>query len=264
MSWPVGRRRPVAQPREMISRRVRPSLDGADPIRRRKLSRDVLERLLALINSGELKPGHYLPSERQLTDSFKVGRPAVREALQELQRMGLIVINQGDGARVVEATARTVLEQMAGTAQHILATSPQSLEHLKEARLFFEMGMARMAAARATDEDVRELAQCIAEQEAASDNFNGFLKADMAFHRRLAETIGNPIFVAVTEAMLGWLTEYHVGLVRKVGRERKTVSEHRQILERIAARDVDGAAAAMHAHLTRAQDLYVSADAQDL
>lgn len=244
----------------MLSHRPRSALDGTTPIRRRKLSSDVLERLLALINGGELKPGDYLPSERQLTETFKVGRPAVREALQELQRMGLIVITQGDGARVVEATARTVLELMAGTAQHILSTSPQSLEHLKEARLFFEMGMARLAAARAREEDLRELAACIAAQERAGDNFGGFLQADLAFHRRIAQTVGNPIFTAVTEAMLGWLAEYHVGLVRKVGREGKTIAEHRQILERIAAHDVEGAAAAMYAHLTRAQDLYQPPD----
>src|SRR3712207_5754039 len=126
----------------MLSSRVRTSVDGGGPIHRRKLSRDVLERLLAMINRGELKPGDYLPSERQLMEGFKLGRPAIREALQELQRMGLIVITQGDGARLVEATARTVRAQMAGTAQHILSTSPQSLEHLKEARLFFEMGTA--------------------------------------------------------------------------------------------------------------------------
>ena len=56
--------------------------------------------------------------------------------------------------------------------------------------------------------------------------------------------------------MLEWLLEYHVGLVRKEGREMKTLVEHRLILERIAAHDVEGAAAAMLAHLTRANDLY--------
>jgi DNA-binding FadR family transcriptional regulator len=246
----------------MLSSPERAPHAATGPIRRRKLSRDVLERLLAMINGGELKPGDYLPSERQLSETFKVGRPAVREALQELQRMGLLVITQGDGARLIEATAQSVLAQMAGTAQHILSTSPQSLEHLKEARLFFEMGIARLAAARATQDDLVELEQCLAAQERVGGNFGGFLEADIAFHRRIAQTIGNPIFVAVAEAMLGWMSEYHVGLVRKVGREPQTIAEHRQILERIAARDIDGAAAAMYAHLTRAQDLYVTPDGQ--
>lgn len=232
-------------------------LERIDPIRRRKLSRDVLERLLARINTGEYQPGQLLPSERVLMESFQVGRPAVREALQDLQRMGLVLITHGEGARVISPTARTMLDQIAGTARHILSMSPQSLEHLKEARLLFEMSMARLSAARATAADIEVLRQCIADQDAASEDFTGFLKADLAFHREIARTLGNPIFVAVSEAMLEWLAEYHIGLVRKVGREKQTVSEHQQILDRIVAHDVEGAASAMLVHLTRARDLYM-------
>src|SRR3954467_13247704 len=119
----------------MLSSPARASPDAAVPIRRRKLSRDVLERLLTMITGGDLKPGDYLPPERQLMEAFKIGRPAIREALQELQRMGLIVINQGDGARVVEATASTVLALITGTARHILAASPARVNHLKVARV---------------------------------------------------------------------------------------------------------------------------------
>jgi GntR family transcriptional regulator, sialic acid-inducible nan operon repressor len=236
----------------------------ADPAPRRKLSRHVLERLLARINGGEFRPGQLLPSERQLMAAFQVGRPAVREALQGLERMGLVAITHGGGARAVAPTARTMLDQIAGTARHVLATSPGTLQHLKDARLFFETGGARLATAHATAEDVARLRQRVADQEAAGDDFAGFLQADVAFHRAIAEIAGNPIFVAVSEATLGWLAAYHVGLVRKVGRERLTLHEHGQIVDRIAAHDVDGAAAAMLVHLNRAHDLYVaaSADAQ--
>ena len=53
-----------------------------EPIRRRKLSHEILERLLARITSGELAAGEHLPSERDLMAQFQVGRPAVREALE--------------------------------------------------------------------------------------------------------------------------------------------------------------------------------------
>jgi DNA-binding FadR family transcriptional regulator len=227
-----------------------------EPITRRKLSHDVLERLLTRISTGELQPGALLPSERQLMDAFQVGRPAIREALQELQRMGLIVITQGEGARLVAPTARSVLDQIAGTARHILTTSPGSLDSLKEARLFFELGVARQAAAKATPEDIAALRACIEDQRTGSKDFTSFLEADVAFHKTIAATLKNPIFVAVSEAMLGWMAEYHVGAIRKIGREGQTLSEHELILDRIEARDVDGAAAAMLVHLTRAHDLY--------
>ncbi len=228
-----------------------------DPIPRRKLSNDVTDRLLGRINSGEFVIGSRLPSERALMESFQVGRPAIREALQNLQRMGLIQITHGESARVVAPTARTILDQIAGTARHILSSSPKSLDDLKDARRFFEVGMARLAAARATEDDVKALEERIDRQAAAAeDDIDSFLRADIAFHRCVAAVSGNPIFMAVSEAMLEWLLEYHVGLIRKDGRELKTLAEHQLILDRIGAHDVEGAAAAMLAHLTRAADLY--------
>lgn len=233
-------------------------MNYTDPIPRRKLSNDVTDRLLARINGGEFVPGSRLPSERQLMESFQVGRPAIREALQNLQRMGLIQITHGESARVLAPNARTILDQIAGTARHILSKSPKTLDDLKDARLFFEVGMARLAAARATSDDVTALEQKIDNQATAGDDIDRFLRADIAFHRGVAGVSGNPIFIAVSEAMLEWLLEYHTGLIRKDGRELVTLAEHRLILERIAAHDVEGAAAAMLAHLTRANDLYES------
>lgn len=225
------------------------------PIVRRKLSHDVFERLLEGISSGEFPRGSLLPSERVLMERFQVGRPAVREALQDLQRMGLVVITHGEGARLVEPTAQSVLDQIAVTVHHVLASS-QNLAHLKDARNFFEVGMTRLAAARASEEDVTALAAIIVRMEASTSDFQTFMKHDMAFHRRIAEITANPIFVAVSEALLQWLSKYHVGELRKVGREARTLDEHRHIVERIAAHDVEGAAAAMLQHQTRAADLY--------
>jgi DNA-binding FadR family transcriptional regulator len=233
-------------------------MNDSDPIPRRKLSSDVADRLLKRIQTGEFSAGSRLPSERALMDSFQVGRPAVREALQNLQHMGLIQITHGENARVVVPTARTILDQISGTARHILSVSPKTLDDLKDARLFFEVGMVRLAAARATEADVAQLREELERQAAAATDIDAFLRIDIAFHRTIAAISGNPIFAATSEAMLGWLLEYHVGLVRKEGREVKTLTEHRLIIDRIAAHDVEGAAAAMMAHLTRAADLYDS------
>jgi DNA-binding FadR family transcriptional regulator len=228
----------------------------ATPIIRRKLSQDVFDRLVERINRGEYPRGALLPSERQLMEEFDVGRPAVREALQDLQRLGLVVITHGEGARLVEPTASSVLSQIAVTVHHVLAGSNQNLQHLKDARIFFEVGMVRLAAARATAEDIEKLRACVTAMEGSAKDFSAFMQRDIAFHRQIAEITGNPIFVSVSEALLGWLSHYHVGELRKIGRERQTLEEHRQIVDRIAAHDVDGAAAAMLDHQTRAADLY--------
>ncbi len=235
-------------------------MSDTTPIVRRKLSQDVFERLLDSINSGEFPRGELLPSERQLMDRFRVGRPAIREALQDLQRMGLVVITHGEGTRLVEPTAQSVLDQIAVTVHHVLASSEQNLSQLKEARTFFEVGMVRIAAAKATPDHVAELRTIVEDMEASSAEFSAFMKHDIAFHRRIAEITGNMVFVAVSEALLTWLSRYHVGVLREVGREARTLDEHRHILDRLAAHDVEGAAAAMLVHQTRAADLYRARD----
>src|SRR5687767_2162620 len=67
-----------------------------EQIVRRKLSDEVFARLKAMITSGELQPGDEMPSERELMERFGVGRPAIREAMQALAGMGLVVISHGE------------------------------------------------------------------------------------------------------------------------------------------------------------------------
>lgn len=230
--------------------------NAAHPIPRRKLADEVLERLLVRVRVGEFPEGSPLPSERELMQLYAVGRPAVREALQALERMGIISIVHGGRARVLPLSAQTVITQMSDTAMHLLSTSHDLLEHLKEARLFFEVGMARLAAERATKSDVEALRRSLEEHRASLGDPAQFLKTDMAFHGAIAAISRNPIYVAVSDAMLEWLQRFHINLVRAPGVEQVTFAEHEKVFKQIAAHDPAGAAKAITAHLTRANDLY--------
>lgn len=239
------------------SSRQRGGIPEADqPIARRKLSDEVLDRLLARIRSGEFPVGSWLPPERELMQSFGVGRPAVREAMQALQRMGLVHIVHGEGARVLPLSADTLIAQISDTAMHMLTGSSDLVEHLKEARLMFEVAMARLAAERATDADLARLREAIEAHKASVDDPAAFLETDMAFHRAIVAVSGNPIYMAVSQAILQWLQNFHHEAVRAPGVERTTLAEHVRMFECIAARDADGAAAAVVAHLTRAHQHY--------
>ena len=103
-----------------------PSLRAA-----RKLSDDIGERLLKRIQSGEFAPGDPLPSERELMRAYAVGRPAIREAMQDLQRMGLLEIRHGRRARVAAPSIGRMVDQIGETMRHFLANSPASLEQLQ-------------------------------------------------------------------------------------------------------------------------------------
>jgi len=228
----------------------------AAPLERRKLYQEIVERLLQRIHAGEFEAGAALPSERQLMEQYAVGRPAVREALLTLQRMGLISITHGDRTRLNQVSADTAVEQVREVARYLLETSPGTLEHLKQARLFFEVGMVCMAAERATDADIERLRATLEEHRAALKDHAHFLAKDVAFHRTIAAISGNPIFAALSGAMLGWLERFYAGMLRVQGAEPLTIREHTRIFECIERRDPEGAAAAMTHHLTRAAKFY--------
>ncbi len=126
-------------------------------IRRRKLYEEVAGRLESQIHEGHYNPGDQLPSERELMLMYGVGRPAIREALFSLQRMGLVAINSGERARVTRPTPQVMFETLSGAARHLLAGA-DGIRHFQEVRTFFEVGLARHAAEHATRSRSRRIA----------------------------------------------------------------------------------------------------------
>ncbi|TDX31611.1 GntR family transcriptional regulator [Modicisalibacter xianhensis] len=233
-------------------------MSDALKISRRKLSDEVFDRLYTMLLNGDYQPGDSLPSERQLMEMFGVGRPAVREAMQSLERAGLVSIHHGQRPTVTMPTASGVLSQIELTAMHMLSSSPQSLEQLKEARAFFELGMVARAAEKASEGDIERLETLLEAQRAHLNGDAGaFIKADMSFHVAIAEITGNAIFIAVSNAMLDWLANFHASALHWKGNEHVTLEEHARILEAIRHHDGDAATNEMRAHLDRAGRLSV-------
>lgn len=230
--------------------------DAAEPIMRRKLSHEVFDRLVQTIQSGELAPDDQLPSERELMLRYGVGRPAVREAMQSLQRMGLIRIAHGERARVMLPTADAIVDQVSNAMVQMLGRAPGGLDELKDARVLFEVGLAQIAARRATPDGIAALRAAMADCRAASGDTARFVAADMAFHRQIAALSGNMLVRALSHGMLDWLARFRRELVTARGAEQLTLAEHERIAAAIAAGDAAGAAQAMTDHLTRANQLY--------
>lgn len=228
----------------------------SERIVRKRLSDEVSVRLRRSIQSGEFKAGDEMPSERELMERFGVGRPAVREALLTLANEGVIEISHGERARVLEITAQSILSQVDFPAKLLLSGSSESLEHLKSARIFFERGLVRAAAEKAKPKHVAELRQLIELQKSQLDDAKGFIASDMAFHVAIAKISGNPIFPAVSQAMLGWLQAYHTEMLIWTGQENFTLEEHTDIANAIEKGDADLAEEVMTRHLERSRALY--------
>lgn len=228
----------------------------SDHIVRRKLSDAVFDRLKSLITSGELQAGDAMPSERDLMERFGVGRPAIREAMQQLSNMGLLTISHGERAKVRQPTAKSIFHQLDAAAGVMLSSSPTSLEQLKQARRFFELGMVRQAAVKATLAEIAVLRETLELQRANLGDADAFITADMRLHTQIAAITGNPLFEAVSEAMLGWLKRYRTDMLIWTGKENLTLAEHQEIIQCVASGDPDAAERSMIKHLDRSAALY--------
>lgn len=236
------------------------SLD-ADPIRRRKLSDEVRERLLAQINAGDLHPGDPLPSERELMARYGVGRPAIREAMQQLASLGLIVVRHGDRPRLAPPRLDLLAEQLGLTMRHVLTHDDTILQQLKEARIVVETGTARLAAETRREADLDRLRDILARQLLARHDPAEFMRRDGDLHAAIAGISGNVVLSSAVRAVFEWMARFHRRAVHSSGLERLTLSEHEAIVDAIAQGDPEGAARAMRLHLTRANALYAQGGA---
>ena len=126
-------------------------------IQRKKLSDIVFEQLIDLIEEEGLQPGDQMPAERELMETFGVGRPVVREAMQRLAGMGMITIQHGERAKVGQVDMNSMIGQIDLAARHLLSSSAKNVDHLRQARTFFETGLVKIAAQKATTADVARL-----------------------------------------------------------------------------------------------------------
>jgi GntR family transcriptional repressor for pyruvate dehydrogenase complex len=234
-------RRPPASP-------VDEALQKPPQIRRRKLYEDVVARLEELIHREDLKPGELLPSERDLMAQFGVGRPAIREALFALSRMGLVEVANGERPRVSNPTPKTLIGELSGAARLMLSKT-EGVHHFQEARMLFESALAEEAARTASRADALALERALQANRQAIGDPARFQQTDVAFHLVVASIPRNPIYLALHEAIVEWLNEQRSVALRRLGVDELAFASHRKIYEAIRDKDPDRARLAMRSHL---------------
>jgi DNA-binding FadR family transcriptional regulator len=225
------------------------------PVRRRKLYEEIVEKIQELMLDGRLAPGDQLPSERDLMSRFQVGRTAVREALFALNRMGLISLQNGERAVVTRPTPKILLNELSGAVRHMLA-APDGVRHFQNARALFETALARDAAVNASDEDIGRLETALLRNREALSDADAFIASDVAFHYVLAEMPRNPIFTALHAAIAEWLQEQRATSVHEHGSPEAACRAHERIFNAIRAHDPDAAERAMRDHLDEVGRFY--------
>lgn len=217
-----------------------------EPVARPTLSGAVVERVRELIEREQLTAGDRLPGEMQLVDQLRVSRPVLREALGRLEAVGLIRIRRGQGIFVGDRNNLSGCAQLMTSA---LAIAPRDLLKYAEARWGLECYAARVAAERATAQDLAELERLLVLMDDPATDHDDALQFDLAFHRKLIDITGNEVMRNLMEVILEFVV---VGMRQTTPRPRDrnwSRPLHRAIVDAIASADPDAAEAAMRTHM---------------
>lgn len=223
-------------------------------IERRKVYELIAEHLQAQIVGRQLRPGHVLPTERELSESYRVGRSSVREALRMLESKGLIK-GSGGGAFAVADYGNPLSHSL----QFLLALEEVSLLELYEVRKILEVECAGLAAARRAGEDLDRMSAAIEDMVAGLSAQDRYIGADLRFHLAVAQATRNRIALHMMHAIRDPLHRALASIYHIPGSPERSITQHRAILAAISAQDPDVARQRMREHLLR-----VEGDIQDM
>lgn len=218
------------------------------PIERRKVYELLAERLVAQISHHTLRPGDPLPTERELSQSYRVGRSSVREALRILESKGLIK-SVANGAFVVAEYANPLNSSL----DLLLTLQEASLRELFEVRKILEVEYAGLAAIRRSDEDREAMGEAIDEMVAGLSAQDRYIAADLRFHLTVAGATGNRIALHMMQAIRAPLQHALASIYHIPGSPQRSIEQHRRILEAVAARDAAAARHRMREHLLKVE-----------
>lgn len=207
----------------------------------------IVRQIRDAIRDGRLAPGQKLPPERELGESFGVGRGVVREAIKVLAAMGLVEPRQGSGTFVRPEPIPSVERAL------VLSVQPEehSLARLFEFRRRLE-GLAAHAAARRRDDRQAEtiLAEAAATERAAeTDDGDAFARFDGRFHAAVYAAADNPYLLVSLGAVREMQREVVHLFAGLPGSMAVAAGHHLRVAEAIAARAAEAAEAAMEEHV---------------
>lgn len=193
----------------------------------------VYEQICAAIFAGRLKPGDRVNVD-EITRDLGVSKIPVREAMERLETRGLIVQTPYAGASV----------------------APVSLREWRGVflvRVELEGLAARLAAEMMTETELAELEAAHAEMVAlhAAGQLDLMSAQNRRFHRIIGRAAGYRTLEELVEQVLLTVARYRAVIELDPMVWRQVLDEHAEILEALASRDPELAAAAAQAHVRR-------------
>lgn len=207
-------------------------------------SNEIARAIIDYILAGHVAPGDKLPSERQFSESFGIGRSIVREALKSLGLLGVVEFRHGGGT-YFRGSDSVFLPRV---IEWGLLLGGRQATDLVEARKFLEQATARLAAERRTTDQLKVIENALAAMERASTT-DEFVDADVDFHLAIADAAGNEALANMLKSIAALLRVWIQRVMTAADDFAPSYREHVPVYEAIRDADPDGAEAYMRSHM---------------
>lgn len=198
-----------------------------------------------LINYKNLEPGDKLPSERMLSEKFKVSRSNVREAIHRLEFYGLLKSRPQSGTFVADIGV-TALN---GMIEDIIRLDEPDFKSLVETRILLELKTARLAALRRTDDDLLNLSEALLAYKNKVLEGEEAVQEDLLFHLAIAKACGNStmntFMLIITPEIITNFKKHHVC---DAGLAQRGIIDHQAIFDAIKEKNPQLAKQKMKEH----------------
>jgi DNA-binding FadR family transcriptional regulator len=212
------------------------------PVRSLTAFEETVDRLGTAIRLGLLPPGTRLPAERELCAKLGIARSTLRQALIALGQSGHLRATRGRGGGTF------VAEELPPAAPPP-SDAVEAWRETCDQRMSVEVGIAALAAERASVEQTALLREVVDAIESMLEDFPAYRQADVRFHIGLAEATGTPRLVTAMTEVQGAMT----GLIDLIAHPPEVLAsanaQHRRILEALHVHDEVAAAKEMIEHV---------------
>ncbi|GAB6180106.1 FadR/GntR family transcriptional regulator [Desulfotomaculum defluvii] len=212
------------------------------------LRNEVAGYIKNLINTGQLKSGDRLPTERDMAENLGVSRTVIRDAVKTLAGIGLLEVKHGVGIFVATPDGNMVGQHLS----QLLHYHQDTLEYIYEVRILLEKAAAAWAAERCTPEEYIKLKSLLEEARTIdeADYPERFAELNHNFHLLVAEASQNPVIAILTENILDMMDRNTIETHLIPGRAVRSIDEHERVLTAIIEHKADEAKKAMEQHLS--------------
>ncbi len=196
-----------------------------------------LELLGEAIVAGRYPAGSSIPPEPTLGEELGVSRTVVREAIKSLVAKGLVSTGPKVGTRVLPAERWNWFDPDVVAWQGKAGLTREFLRDLQELRRVVEPAAVRLAAERATPEDLAQIETAYAGMKAAIELGGDYVTHDLHFHQGLLRACHNRMLVQMGKAIGALLrTSFEISTSKPDG-PRESLPLHRAVLDAVIARN---------------------------